>query len=139
MDVWFVTYGDMIRCLGAGLVIQPIVSFLQTISLAKSFAKKPPQYQIDPTQEFISFGLANVANSFVFGIIPVTATMSRTTVMYLSAKTQLASWLTSAVILLTILFIADIFVYIPAACLAGVVIVAAASMFKPAEWKVRLI
>ena len=49
---------------------------------------------------------------------------------------QLASWLTSGMILLTIAFIADIFVYIPAACLAGVVIVAAASMFKPAEWKV---
>ena len=48
--MWFVSYEDMIRCLGAGLIIQPIVSFLQTISLAKSFAKKPPQYQIDPTQ-----------------------------------------------------------------------------------------
>ena len=49
-DVWFVSFGDIITCLGAGLIIQPIVSFLQTISLAKSFAKKPPQYQIDPTQ-----------------------------------------------------------------------------------------
>ena len=49
-DMWYVSYEDMIRCLGAGLLIQPIVSFLQTISLAKSFAKKPPQYQIDPTQ-----------------------------------------------------------------------------------------
>ena len=55
-DVWFVSFSDIITCLGAGLVIQPIVSFLQTISLAKSFAKKPPQYQIDPTQvSFRSF------------------------------------------------------------------------------------
>ena len=49
-DVWFVSFGDMMSQLGAGIIIQPIVSFLQHIALAKSFSKKPPQYQVDTTQ-----------------------------------------------------------------------------------------
>ena len=49
MDVWHVSFSDMIGVIGIGLLVQPIISFLEIISLGKSFAKKK-SYQIDPTQ-----------------------------------------------------------------------------------------
>ena len=48
-DVWFVSFGDMMSQLGAGIIIQSIVSFLQHIALAKSFSKIKV-YQVDTTQ-----------------------------------------------------------------------------------------
>ena len=42
-DVWCVSFGDIMSQLGAGIIIQPVVSFLEHIALAKSFAKREPQ------------------------------------------------------------------------------------------------
>ena len=56
-DVWFVSFGDMMSQLGAGIIIQSIVSFLQHVALAKSFSKIEA-YQIDTTQAgFLAAGL----------------------------------------------------------------------------------
>ena len=44
----------MIGVIGIGLLVQPIISFLEIISLGKSFAKKK-SYQIDPTQVSLKF------------------------------------------------------------------------------------
>ena len=50
---------------------------------------------------------------------------------------MLATWLTAGLLYVAILFLSDLFVYIPAASLAGVVIIAASSLFQPSEIKVR--
>ena len=86
-------------------------------------------------QELFAYGTAQIANSMVFGVIPVTSVVSRTTVMYSAGKSMLATWLTAALLYLAIIFLSDLFVYIPAAALAGVVIVAASSLFQPSEIK----
>ena len=49
---------------------------------------------------------------------------------------MLATWLTAGLLYVAILFLSDLFVYIPAASLAGVVIIAASSLFQPSEIKV---
>ena len=49
---------------------------------------------------------------------------------------MLATWLTAGLIYVAIIFLSDLFVYIPAAALAGVVIIAASSLFQPMEIKV---
>ena len=54
-----------------------------------------------------------------------------------AGKTMLATWLTAGLLYVAILFLSDLFVYIPAASLAGVVIIAASSLFQPSEIKVR--
>ena len=36
-DVWFVTFGDMTSALGSGIFVQPIISYLELISLRTSF------------------------------------------------------------------------------------------------------
>ena len=129
----------MIGALSAGLIIQPIISYLELISLGKSFAKKD-QYQIDATQEMVALGASNLANSFVYGVFPVTAGMSRSAVNYqANAATQLSAWVTAGVMCLACWILAPIFVYIPSAALAAVIIVSASSLFNIADWKVTWI
>ena len=67
----------------------------------------------------------------------MTSVVSRSTVMKSAGKTMLATWLTAGLLYVAILFLSDLFVYIPAASLAGVVIIAASSLFQPSEIKVR--
>ena len=74
----------------------------------------------------IALGVTNISNSFVFGAFPVTAAMSRSAVNYqANAATQLSAWITAILIVISLAFIVNIFVYIPAAALAGIIIEAA--------------
>ena len=82
--------------------------------------------EVDSTQEMIALGVTNISNSFVFGAFPVTAAMSRSAVNYqANAATQLSAWVTAILIVISLAFIVNIFVYIPAAALAGIIIEAA--------------
>ena len=82
--------------------------------------------KVDSTQEMIALGITNISNSFVFGAFPVTAAMSRSAVNYqANAATQLSAWVTAILIVISLAFIVNIFVYIPAAALAGIIIEAA--------------
>ena len=56
--------------------------------------------------------------------------------MWSAGRTMLATWLSAGLVYVAILFLSDLFVYIPAASLAGVVIVAASSLLQPAKIKV---
>ena len=50
--------------LGTGIIIQPIVSFLQHVALAKSFSKMEPAYQVDTTQ--VGFQMGRYQNGELF-------------------------------------------------------------------------
>ena len=86
----------------------------------------------------VALGFSNIGNAFSFGAFPVTAGMSRSAVNFqANAATQLSAWVTAGVILLAAFLIADIFVYIPSAALAAVIIVSASSLFNWEDWKVN--
>ena len=90
--------------------------------------------KVDSTQEMIALGVTNISNSFVFGAFPVTAAMSRSAVNYqANAATQLSAWVTAILIVISLAFIVNIFVYIPAAALAGIIIEAAVGKGFPAH------
>ena len=94
-DVWCVSFGDMMSQIGGGIIIQPLISFLEHAAIAKTFAKREPQYQIDTTQELVAFGSSNIVNSMIFGVVPTSSVISRTSVMFSAGKSMLATWLTS--------------------------------------------
>ena len=77
-----ISTGTMLTDIGAGLAIVPMIAFLTSIAIAQSFSRKN-NYQVDPSQELIALGVANVANSFVSGF-PIAGCFSRTTVNSLS-------------------------------------------------------
>jgi SulP family sulfate permease len=117
-----------------------LVSFMESISVAKAFARKN-RYEVDPSQELIALGAANIGGTF-FGAYPVTGGFSRTAVNgQAGAKTPLAGLVTAAVIGLTLLFLTPLFYYLPKAVLAAIIMTAVFGLVDIAEvkhlWKVK--
>ena len=136
-DVWFVSFNDIWIELGTGIFVQTIISILEHVSQSKTLARMPPASPLDQSQELVGWGLTNLSNSFVFGGFLITASASRSIVQYQAAKSQICQMISCVIVLVVLLFLADIFVYIPSACLAAVITVATAPLFNPENWRVR--
>lgn len=118
---------DSLRDLIPAALTILFVGFMESISIAEMIAAKE-KYKIESNQELIGLGLANMVGS-VFSAYPVTGGFSRTAVNYQAgAKTGLASMVTAAIILLTLLFFTSLFHYLPHAVLAAIIIVAVAGL-----------
>ena len=103
------------------------IGFMESISIAEWVAARE-KYKIDSNRELVGLGLANVTASF-FSAYPVTGGFSRTAVNYQAgAKTGIASLITAAIILLTLLFFTSFFYHLPHAVLAAIVAVAVAGL-----------
>jgi len=101
-----------------------LVSFMESIAVAKSIQSKHREYKIVPNQELIALGAANIGGAF-FQSYPVTGGFSRTAVNdQAGAKTALASVFSVILIVLTLLFFTPLFYYLPKAILASVIMVA---------------
>jgi len=100
-----------------------LVSFMESISVAKAFARRH-RYEIDANQELVALGAANVAGSF-FQAYPVTGGFSRTAVNdQAGAKTPLAGLVTAAIVGLALLFLTPLFYSLPKAVLAAIIMTA---------------
>jgi SulP family sulfate permease len=126
-------WGAMKALLPTALTIS-LVGFMESISVGKSFARKG-RYELDPNQELVALGGANLAGSF-FGIYPVTGGISRTAVnAQAGAKTPLASLLTAALVALSLVFFTPLFYYLPKAVLAAIIMTAVFGMIDVKEVK----
>ncbi|MFS4467121.1 SulP family inorganic anion transporter [Maribacter sp. 2210JD10-5] len=100
-----------------------LVGYLEAISIGKSLEEKSGEETIRPNQELIALGSANIVGSF-FQAFPVTASFSRSAINYESgAKTNLASFFSILLVLLTVLFLTPLFQYLPNAILASIIMV----------------
>lgn len=101
-----------------------LVSFMESIAVAKAIQAKHKNYKIDANQELIGLGLANLGGSF-FQSFPTTGGFSRTAVNdQAGAKTGMASIISAGLIVLTLLFLTPLFYYLPNAILSSVIMVA---------------
>ncbi|MEW5891624.1 MAG: SulP family inorganic anion transporter [Pseudomonadota bacterium] len=108
--------------LSAALVIS-LVGFMEAISIAKAIAAKTKQ-RIDPNQELIGQGLANVVGSFSQSF-PVSGSFSRSAVnMNAGAKTGLSAVFTAVIVLVVLLFLTPLLYHLPQAVLAAIIIMA---------------
>lgn len=120
--------GRVLELLSPAVVIA-LVGFMESISVAKAMAAKTRQ-RIDPNQELIGQGLANVASS-VSNAFPVAGGFSRTAVnMNAGARTGLASVVTALVVLVVLLFLTPLLYHLPQAVLAGIIMLAVLSLFN---------
>ena len=118
-----ISYDTMQLLLPTALAIA-LVSFMESIAVAKAIQAKHKDYDVSPNQELIALGAANIGGSF-FQSYPVTGGFSRTAVNDQSgAKTGMASIISAGLIVLTLLFLTPIFYYLPNAILASVIMVA---------------
>ena len=101
-----------------------LVSFMESIAVAKAIQVKHRNYKVIPNQELISLGLANIFGSF-FQAFPTTGGFSRTAVNdQAGAKTGLSALISALLIIVTLLFLTPYFYNLPKAILASVIMVA---------------
>ncbi|MGZ4756062.1 MAG: SulP family inorganic anion transporter, partial [Acidimicrobiia bacterium] len=104
-----------------------LVSLTDTIATASSFAARRGD-ELQPNQEMIGIGAANVAAGFFQGFA-VSTSGSRTAVAEQSgAKTQLTGVVGAALVAILLLFLNSLLSDLPQSALAGVVIAAALSL-----------
>lgn len=101
-----------------------LVGFMESIAVAKAIQAKHKNYKVDPNQELIGLGLANIGGS-LFKAFPTTGGFSRTAVNdQAGAQTGMASIISAVLIALTLLFLTPLFYYLPKAILASIIMVA---------------
>lgn len=122
--------------LGIGIIMAPLISFLESIAIAKAFARKGG-YKVEPSQELVAIGMCNLASSFV-GSYPVTGSFSRTAVNAQSGvRTPAAGILTGTIVLFALWLLSDAFHYIPSASLAAIIIAAVLPVVDlPIVWRI---
>jgi SulP family sulfate permease len=100
-----------------------VLGYVETISVALTLAAKRRQ-RIDPDQELIALGAANVGSALSGGF-PVTGGLSRSVVNFdAGAETPAAGAFTAVGIALTALFLTPLLFFLPKAVLGAIVIAA---------------
>jgi SulP family sulfate permease len=104
-----------------------IIGFVESVSVGKTLAAKRRQ-RIDPNQELVALGAANVASAVSAGF-PVTGGFSRSVVNFdAGAKTPGASIMAAIGIGLAALLLTPVLFFLPKATLAATIIVAVTSL-----------
>ena len=120
---------DLLGNLMSVAIVISLVGFMEAISIAKAIAAKTKQ-KIDPNQELIGQGLANIVGSFSHAF-PVSGSFSRSAVnMNAGAVTGMASVFTGLFVLLTLFFLTPLLYHLPQAVLAAVIIMAVVGLIN---------
>ena len=111
---------------GAAALIS-VIGFVESVSVAQTLAAKRRE-RIDPDQELIGLGAANIASAFSAGY-PVTGGFARSVVNYdAGARTPAAGAYTAVGIAGATLFLTPLLYFLPTATLAATIIVAVTSL-----------
>ncbi|MDF1590803.1 MAG: SulP family inorganic anion transporter [Desulfobacterales bacterium] len=100
-----------------------LLGFMEAISIAKAMAAKTGQ-RIDPNQELIGQGLANIFGSFTSSY-PTSGSFSRSAVnLQTGAISGLSGVITGLAVALVLLFFTPLLYYLPQSVLAAIIMVA---------------
>jgi MFS superfamily sulfate permease-like transporter len=129
----WIGYSDILPVLIGGSAIA-LVSFADTSVLSRTYAARLGT-QVDPNQEMVGLGAANLATGFFQGF-PISSSSSRTPVAEVAgARTQLTSVVGAVAIALLLLAAPNLLRHLPSAALAAVVIASAIGLFEVADLK----
>ncbi|RQM28628.1 hypothetical protein B5M09_007964 [Aphanomyces astaci] len=99
-----------------------LIVYMTSIAMTKRLALRVHS-DVNSSQELIGLGMASALGAF-FQVMPPTGGMSRTAVNMQVARTQLASTVTSLLVVLMLMVGMDALYFLPKASLAAVIIVA---------------
>jgi MFS superfamily sulfate permease-like transporter len=127
----FAQVGDWAAILKGGLAVA-LVSFADTSVLSRTYAARL-RTRVDPNQEMVGLGMANLAAAFFQGF-PVSSSSSRTPVAEAAgAKTQVTGAVGAVAIALVLVFLPGLLRNLPTTALAAVVIAAAIGLIEIAD------
>jgi len=126
-------YNDIVPVLIGGCAVA-LVSFADTSVLSRSYAARLGD-RVDPNQEMVGLGAANLATGFFQGFA-ISSSSSRTPVAEAAgARTQLTSVIGALAIAFLLLLAPNLLQHLPNAALAAVVIAAAIGLFEISDLK----
>ena len=118
---------DLIGLLVLPALLISVIGFVESISVAQTLAAKRRQ-RIDPDQELIGLGAANIAAAFTGGY-PVTGGFSRSVVNFdAGAETAAAGAFTAIGLAVAAIALTPLIYFLPTATLAATIIVAVLSL-----------
>jgi high affinity sulfate transporter 1 len=127
----WIRVGDLRAAIIGGCAVA-LVSFADTSVLSRAYAAKTRTF-VDPNQEMIGLGAANLAAGFFRGI-PISSSSSRTPVAEAAgARTQLTGVVGAMAVALLIVFAPGLLQNLPTSALAAVVITSALGLFEFAD------
>ncbi|MDK9705562.1 MAG: SulP family inorganic anion transporter [Desulforhopalus sp.] len=117
-----------------GALIISLVAFMESISMAKAMAGKSKQ-RIDPNQELIGQGLANIGGS-CFQAYPACGSFTGSAInLQAGAKTGLAMVFNGTFVAATLLFLTPCLYHLPKAVLAVIILLAVTGLVTPGALK----
>jgi high affinity sulfate transporter 1 len=124
----WITYTDIVPVLIGGCAIA-LVSFADTSVLSRSYAARTGTH-VDPNQEMVGLGAANLAAGFFQGF-PISSSSSRTPVAEAAgARTQLTGVVGALAVALLLLVAPNLLQHLPTTALAAVVIASAIGLIE---------
>lgn len=106
-----------------------LLGFMEAISIAKAMSARTGQ-RLDPNQELIGQGLANIVSSFTRGYA-ISGSFSRSAVnLQTGAVTGMSSVFTSCVVLISLLFFTPLLYYLPQSVLAAIIMMAVVNLIN---------
>ena len=118
---------DLLGQLLLPAILISVIGFVESVSVAQTLAAKKRQ-RIDPDQELIGLGAANLGAAFTGGF-PVTGGFSRSVVNFdAGAETPAAGAFTAAGLAIAAVALTPLVYYLPNATLAATIIVAVLSL-----------
>jgi high affinity sulfate transporter 1 len=119
---------DIVPILTGGVAVA-VVSFADTSVLSRAYAARLGD-KVDPNQEMVGLGAANLAAGFFQGF-PISSSASRTPVAEAAgARTQLTGVVGALVVAALVLLAPDLLRHLPSAALAAVVIASAIGLLE---------
>jgi high affinity sulfate transporter 1 len=129
----WISIDDIIPVLLGGCAVA-LVSFADTSVLSRAYAARTGT-KVDPNQEMVGLGAANLATGFFQGF-PISSSSSRTPVAEAAgARTQLTGIVGALAIALLLLVAPNLLRNLPTPTLAAVVIASAIGLFEVADLK----
>jgi high affinity sulfate transporter 1 len=129
----WITYDDIVPVLIGGCAVA-LVSFADTSVLSRAYAARTGSH-VDPNQEMVGLGAANLATGFFQGF-PISSSGSRTPVAEAAgARTQLTNVVGALAIAFLLLVAPNLLAHLPNAALAAVVIAAAIGLIEVTDLK----
>jgi high affinity sulfate transporter 1 len=124
----WITYDEIVPVLIGGCAVA-LVSFADTSVLSRTYAARTGAY-VDPNQEMVGLGVANLAAGFFQGF-PISSSSSRTPVAEAAgAKSQLTGVVGAMGVALLLVAAPQLLQYLPGSALAAVVIASAIGLFE---------
>ncbi|UWQ39785.1 sulfate permease (plasmid) [Leisingera aquaemixtae] len=118
---------ELLNTLLVPALLISVIGFVESVSVAQTLAARKRQ-RIDPDQELIGLGAANLGAAFTGGF-PVTGGFARSVVNYdAGAETPAAGAFTAAGLAIAALFLTPLVYFLPKATLAATIIVAVLSL-----------